>query len=107
MRIEYEKHRSDTEDLMDIHFHQSLEDTLKRPLTAMRTWLKRVEEGRRRQSLLQDAKKKIADIHAARQYINTTEILALSNRQLHKWIHKKFQQSEDTQTTIDQFFRSA
>jgi hypothetical protein len=96
---------SDTEPLMDVHFHLSLEGTLNRPLSVMRTWLKRVEGSRKRQSLLQAAKTTIAQIHNARQYVDATAILCVSNRNLSKCIHKEFQPSEETQTTIDQFFR--
>ena len=67
----------------------SLDETLKRPLSAMRTWLKRVEGNRKRQSL-QAAKTKIAQIHNARQYVDANAILSLSNRNLSKWIHKEF-----------------
>ena len=103
--MEYRNHENDTEQLMDVHFHMSLDDTLKRPLASMKTWLKRIEGSRKRQSLLQAAKAKISDIQRAQQYVNATEILSLDNRKLKKWIHKEFKPTEETQTTLDQFFR--
>ena len=90
---------------MDVHFHLPLEDMLKRSLAAMKTWLKRVEGSRKRQSLLQAAKTKIAQIHNARQYVDDNAILRLSNRELDRWLHKESQQTGETQTPLDQFFR--
>ena len=90
---------------MEVHFHKPLDETLQRSLTSMRTWLKRVEGSRRRQSLMQDAKKKIAQIHATRQYVDAEAILRLSNNKLNKWIHASFQPATEAQTTIDRFFR--
>ena len=105
VRNEYEQHEFDTEPFMDVHFHKPLDETLQRSLTSMRTWLKRVEGSRRRQSLMQDAKKKIAQIHATRQYVDAEAILRLSNNKLNKWIHASFQPATEAQTTIDRFFR--
>ena len=72
----------------------------------MKTWLKRVEGSRKRQSLLQAAKAKITQIQNTRQYVNANVIICLSNRNLNRWIHKEFQTSGETQTTLDQFFRT-
>ena len=105
VRMEYSKHTQDTEPLMDIHFQMPLEDTLKRPLASMKTWLKRIEGSRKRQSLLQAAKAKISDIQRAQQYVNAPDILRLNNRNLKKWIYQEFKPAEDNQTTLDQFFR--
>ena len=54
---------------------------------------------------MQDAKKKIAQIHATRQYVDAEAILRLSNNKLNKWIHASFQPAPEAQTTIDRFFR--
>ena len=90
---------------MDVHFHKPIEETLQRSLTSMRTWLKRVEGSRKRQSLLQAAKTKIAQIHAKRQFVDAEAILRLSNRNLNKWIHASFKPATDSQTTMDRFYR--
>jgi hypothetical protein len=105
VRLEYIRHTTDTESFMDVHFNLSLQETLQRSLSAMRTWLKRVECSRRRQSLLQAAKTKIAQIHHDRHYVDANAILSLSNRNLSKWIHREFLPSSENQTTIERFFR--
>ena len=96
VRREYALHASDTEPFMVVHFHKPLDETLQRSLLSMRNWLERAEGSRRTQS----AKTKIAQIDVKRQYVDATAIMSLSSRNLRKWIHKPFQPSVDSQTTL-------
>ena len=89
---------------MNVHFDKPIAEQLKATLKGLRYWLKRVEEARIRQRLIRDAKVKIQQIQADNNFIDTEEILTMSNRALRKWISSKFVPTADSQTTIDRFF---
>ena len=102
---EYARHARENDSFMSEHFSTKLTDRLKDSLKAMRFWLKRVEASRVRQSLLREANEKIRQIQAENSFVNVEEILTKNNRDLKKWITSKFPPTEESQTTIDRFFR--
>ena len=100
---EYQHHFDDHDPFMDPHFQIPMEERLKSSLCTLQTWLQRVAASRVRQRLLQEAKNKIDDILHV-QYIDRERILSMPNRDLSRWIKRKFVPSETSQRTIHQFF---
>ena len=99
---EYQQHFDDHDPFMDPHFQISKEDRLRSSLRTLRAWLQRVEASRVRQRLIKAAKK-IEDILLV-QHVDSDSILSLSNRDLSRWIQRKFVSSATSQRTIHQFF---
>ena len=99
---EYKTHSDHFDPFMAPHFKIPKEERLKSSLRTLRTWLQRVEASRVRQRLLHEAKKKLREILLV-QHIDSDSILSLSNRDLSKWIQRKFVASASSQSTIHQF----
>jgi hypothetical protein len=104
VRKEYALFTTEQDPFIEDHFDKTVTERLQDTLKALRYWLKRVEASKVRQSLIRDAKKKIRQIQAENRYIDTEEILTKSNRDLSKWITRKFIPTEESQTTLDRFF---
>ena len=105
VRKEYDLFNTEQDPFMEDHFNKTVTERLQDTLKALRYWLKRVEASKVRQSLIREAKKKIRQIQAENIYIDTEEILTKSNKDLSRWITRKFIPTEESQTTLDRFFR--
>ena len=104
MQQEYNTQSHEQDIIMEAYFVMPCSDRLRQTLKHMQQWLKQVEAGRTRQSIVKEATAKIRQLQGEGQFVETDSILTMSNREMSQWISRKFRPSADTKKTLHHFF---
>ena len=104
VRTEYKTFSNEVDQFLTPHLANPLQERLTQPLKALCGWLKRVEESRSRQALLQKVTTKITVLRSEGHFVDAIRVLRLSNRFLKRWITSKLQPVTTAQTHLERFF---